>query len=67
MRAGSVVKLIESDWERASHLRLKGLTVAQIAGRFGVAAKTIKTGLARRRRRLVETNVGAKTSREVPG
>jgi transposase len=67
MRAGSVAKLIECDWERASHLRLQGLTVRQIADRFGVAFKTIKTGLARRRRRLVEINLGAKTSSGAPG
>jgi lambda repressor-like predicted transcriptional regulator len=67
MRAGSVVKLMECDWERASHLRLQGLTVRQIADRFGVAFKTLKTGLARRRRRLVEINVGGKTSAGVSG
>jgi transposase len=62
MRVGSV-DLIECDWQKASNLRLQGLTVKQIAGRFGVSVSAIKRGLAKRS----EKRLPSKTSSAIPG
>jgi transposase len=50
MQIGSV-KLLECDWQKAAALRLQGLTIRQIADRFGVGKATIKHGLTRRKMR----------------
>lgn len=48
MRASSVT-LDESDWTKAARLFSEGLTLKQLAERFGVGRSTIRHGLTKRK------------------